>query len=259
MFARAATDRATTPRETSEGIVTRTNDVSVPRYSANCSVRSAPGGRSKRRMSSFPQATDARTSPSAANSLVARQVWDSPVPESEALDFAGAHRCEIECLGFRQERADGKNADTVSRFRKREPVDPRHGYGSAKPGHARLSRAVEIGIDDRHLEASRRKSSGQRARHRALPDAALSRSDRHAVLHLRERLRDPVFLVGDLFEDVRAPVPDDVVVGLHQWAAASRSAWAVIAMNSGSPWRAVNAMSSRASCISLARTASYFS
>jgi len=75
---KAETDRATTPRETSEGMVTSTNDVSSPRNSANCKVRSAPGGRSKSNTSSFPQATDARTSPNAANSFVARQVWDSP-------------------------------------------------------------------------------------------------------------------------------------------------------------------------------------
>ena len=71
-------ERATTPRETSDGIVTRRKDVSGPRNSANWRVRSAPGGRSNRSTSSFPHATEARTSPKAANSFVARQVCDSP-------------------------------------------------------------------------------------------------------------------------------------------------------------------------------------
>ena len=44
-FDRAATERATTPRATSEGIVTSRNDVRGPRKSAYWTVRSAPGGR----------------------------------------------------------------------------------------------------------------------------------------------------------------------------------------------------------------------
>ena len=77
-FDRAATERATTPRATSEGIVTSTNEVRGPRKSAYWTVRSAPGGRSNISRSSAPHSKDPRISPRRANSLVARHVWDSP-------------------------------------------------------------------------------------------------------------------------------------------------------------------------------------
>ena len=77
-FDSAATERATTPRDTSDGIVTSTNEVCDPRKSAYWTVRSAPGGRSNISMSSAPHSTDARISPRRANSLVARHVCDSP-------------------------------------------------------------------------------------------------------------------------------------------------------------------------------------
>src|SRR6476646_3578298 len=77
-FDSAATERATTPRETSEGIVTSTNEVRGPRKSAYWTVRSAPGGRSNISRSSAPHSKDERISLRRENSFVARQVWDSP-------------------------------------------------------------------------------------------------------------------------------------------------------------------------------------
>ncbi len=77
-FDSAATERATTPRATSEGIVTSRNEVRGPRKSAYWTVRSAPGGRSNISRSSSPHSNDPRISPSSANSRVARHVCDSP-------------------------------------------------------------------------------------------------------------------------------------------------------------------------------------
>ena len=77
-FDSAATERATTPRATSDGIVTSRNEVLGPRNSAYWTVRSAPGGRSTMSRSSAPHSKEPRISPRSANSLVARQVWDSP-------------------------------------------------------------------------------------------------------------------------------------------------------------------------------------
>ena len=77
-FDSAATERATTPRDTSDGIVTSRNEVLGPRKSAYWTVRSAPGGRSNISRSSAPHSKEPRISPRSANSLVARQVWDSP-------------------------------------------------------------------------------------------------------------------------------------------------------------------------------------
>ena len=58
-FDSAATERATTPRATSEGIVTSRNEVRGPRKSAYWTVRSAPGGRSNSSRSSVPHSNDA--------------------------------------------------------------------------------------------------------------------------------------------------------------------------------------------------------
>ena len=77
-FERAATDRLTTPRATSDGIVTSRKEVRGPRKSAYWTVRSAPGGRSNSSTSRVPQWKAPSISVRRANSLVARQVWDSP-------------------------------------------------------------------------------------------------------------------------------------------------------------------------------------
>src|SRR4051812_17964535 len=55
-------------------------------------------------------------------------------------------------------------------------------------------------------------------RQRALADASLAGPDRHEMTHAGEPVGNPGALVGDLLEDSRSAVADDVVVGFHSEA-----------------------------------------
>jgi hypothetical protein len=49
----------------------------------------------------------------------------------------------------------------------------------------------------------------------ALADAPFARADRHEMTHAGEPIGDSNALLGDLLEDSRPTVPDDVVVRFH--------------------------------------------
>ena len=111
-FDRAATERATTPRATSEGIVTSRNEVRDPRKSAYWTVRSAPGGRSNISRSSAPHSKAPRIS-----------LEQSELPRgAPRVGLALRRALELERLRLRDHRAHREDPDPVLRPRERDLV-----------------------------------------------------------------------------------------------------------------------------------------
>ena len=215
-FDRAATERATTPRDTSEGIVTSRNEVRGPRKSAYCTVRSAPGGRSN-------------------ISRIERSPLEGPQDLAEESELPrGAPRLrlslrdalELERLRLRNQRAHREDPDPVPGPRERDPVAAashaealgRRRGNEQRPldtCHARLRRAVEVRVQDPNPEPSGAQSAGEMQRQGALADSSLAGAHGDEMTHSGEPVGNAGALFGNLLEDSRAAVAGDVVVALH--------------------------------------------
>ena len=140
----------TTPRDTSDGMVTSRNEVRGPRKSAYCTVRSAPGGRIEHQQIEPPTRT-IRGSPSRrANSLVARHVCESPgaaLSNSSAADSGITEPIENTAMPFLV-------------LRERDLVAARHEHRILDARHACLRGAVEVRVEDGDSKAA----GAQRAR-----------------------------------------------------------------------------------------------
>ena len=215
-FDRAATERATTPRATSEGIVTSRNEARGPRKSAYWTVRSAPGGRSNSSRSSAPHSKAPRISPRSANSLVARHVCDSP------------------CAALSKSSASDSG---ITEPIEKTPI-PSLVRGSAtlsRPGTNRASWTPAMRACEGPLKsASRIAIRSPRARRAPascsvsvlLPTPPLPEPDRHEVAHPGEPVGDAGALLRHLLEDAGPSVAGDVVVALHVDVACTPAAYA---------------------------------
>ena len=204
-FDSAATERATTPRATSEGIVTSRNEVRGPRKSAYWTVRSAPGGRSNISRSSAPHSKDPRISPRSANSLVARHVCDSPcaaLSNSSASDSGISEPIEktpipLLVRGSATLWLPGTNS---------APWTP-----AMRACEGPLKSASRIAI-----RSPRARSAPARCSVKVLlPTPALAGAHGHEMAHPGEPVGDAGALLGNLLEDSGPSVADDVVVALH--------------------------------------------
>ena len=81
--------------------------------------------------------------------------------------------------------------------------------------HPALRGAVEIRIQDRNPEPPGAQDTGELERQRALANPAFARADGDEMAHAGEPVGNAGALFGNLFEDPRSPVADDVVIPSH--------------------------------------------
>jgi hypothetical protein len=81
--------------------------------------------------------------------------------------------------------------------------------------HARLSGAVEVRVQDCNPKPAGAQSTREVQRQGALADPPFAGSHGHEMAHPGEPVGDAGALLGNLLEDSRPSVADDVVVALH--------------------------------------------
>ena len=97
--------------------------------------------------------------------------------------FAVRRALELERLRLRDHRAHREDPDPVAGPRQRDLVAAGHEQRPLDARHARLRRAVEVRVQDRHPKPARPQGARELQRQRALADAALAGADRHEVPH----------------------------------------------------------------------------
>ena len=140
-----------------------------PRNSAYWTVRSAPGGRSNMSRSSAPHSKEPRISPRRANSLVARQVCDSPgAALSNSSDADSGTSVPIEKTPI---PLLVRGSATFWRAgNEQRPLDT---------GHSRLRGAVEVRVEDRDPQPPGAQRAGEMQRQGALADSPLAGAHGH--------------------------------------------------------------------------------
>jgi hypothetical protein len=95
------------------------------------------------------------------------------------------------------------------------PSSPGSSGRGAEPRHARLARAVEVRVENRHLGPVGTKRERDLHGERALADSALAGADGEHVADATEACGDARALGDHLCFDVRAAVAADVEIALH--------------------------------------------
>ncbi len=217
-FDSAATERATTPRATSDGIVTRRKE-----------PRPALRGEGSEEVGVLDGALGAW------RQIEQQQIERPPLERPEDLTEQrelprGAPRVrlslrgalEIERLRLRDQRAHREDADSVAGPRERDLLTAGNEQRTLNTGHAGLRRAVEVRVEDRNPKPPRTQRAGEMQRQRALADSALAGADGHEMAHPGEPVGDARALLGNLLEDLGSSVADDVVVALHRAVSQAR-------------------------------------